>query len=64
MLGLPSLTNEGCGELETSKVVNIIYQLLQFYRHNLKTIEELKDRYCNRVAKGFHILQLYLQAVT
>ena len=46
-LGLPSLTNEGCGELETSNVVNVIYQLLQVYRHNLKTIEELKDRYCN-----------------
>ena len=45
MLGLPSLTNEGSRELETSSVLNVIYQLLQLYRHNLKTIDHLKERY-------------------
>lgn len=45
MLGLPSLLSEGAKQLDTSRVVNILHQLLQLHRHHLKVIDELKDRY-------------------
>ena len=45
MLGLPSLLSEGAKQVETSRMINVVHQLLQLHRRNLKTIDELKDRY-------------------
>ena len=44
MLGLPSLLSEGAKQLETSRAINVMHQLLQLHRHHLKIIDELKDR--------------------
>ena len=44
MLGLPSLLSEGTKQLETSRAINVMHQLLQLHRHHLKIIDELKDR--------------------
>lgn len=44
MLGLPSLLSEGAIQLETSRAINVMHQLLQLHRHHLKIIDELKDR--------------------
>ena len=52
MLGLPSLLSEGAKQLDTSRVINILHQLLQLHRHHLKVIDELKDRY--RLYSAFH----------
>ena len=56
MLGLPSLLSEGANQLQTSRVINIVHQLLQLHRHNLKIIDELKDRY--RFFSFDHFLQI------
>lgn len=44
MLGLPCVLIKESGQPETSRLVNVVYQLLQLHRRNLKIIDEQKDR--------------------
>ena len=45
MLGLPGILTKESRQPETSRMVNVLFHLLQLHRHNLNAIDKLKDRY-------------------
>ena len=44
-IGLPSVLVSGSTQPDVVRLVNTVYKLLQLYRHNVRTIEKLKERY-------------------
>ena len=44
MLGLPCVLSKESKQPETSRMINVVYHLLRLHRHNIRAIDELKDR--------------------